>query len=595
MLDLINNVNNIAQLLRVNKENTVNSNDASNTANYYRSLLAKVESISTSVQKLDISSVLKDVFPTQSILTAVKPVLPTNKNLPLTPVVPVRNVTDLENPSSKVDERSTGLLDRLSNILNKFSGVKQQVAPEANTINIATPTSTPFESSYIKTESRFEEVQDNIAADVKGIHNLLKKVFGTTPKKGPGDTETVEGAAGVGGGLDGLIGAAAGYGLWRNYRDKIKNATDIGETKAGGEEVKPGETKIPKSGPTTEVPKSTTNLGKAITKTGSVLSKVEGAAGRLATPVAVAMEGYGAYTDIKEQSAEVDAAEKAKQISAEQAKIKKAEIVGETVSKTAVRTTGGLAAAGTGAAMGAGLGAMTGILAPVAVPVLATAGGIAGYYGGQKLVDEFDITKNVGEMGKQFAGSRADKETSEKAITESNATLAKKKEESNAKARALGFKDQEEQVNAIKSGQVKPGETKPTIKEVTKEPTLPSESVKKFEEVPTKTIKFEPAIEESLKEKATPVTDTTKNDAILTSIDTNTGKTNDSIQGLTAGIYKLAEAIARGGKVEPSSINFAPVVQPTVQPPGPVAADYVDSYQSPGDLIRQKAFKAYNS
>jgi hypothetical protein len=289
--------------------------------------------------------------------------------------------------------------------------------------------------------------------------------------------------------------------------------------------------------------------------------------------IAAGVEGYNAYTDIQEQSAKIDAQQKLGKISAEAANVKKREIVGGTVGKTAVRTAGGLAGAEAGALGGAAFGAAVGSVVPIVGNVAGgivggLVGGGLGYFAGQKVTDATGITENAGEIGKMLNSGKSGVSAEESKKIEAH--LKEMRAASDVRAQKLGFKDQQDQVNAIKSGLVKPGEHKP---EENKQVETPKES--------------------SVKEKIG--TTQNNNDTILKSIADNTNKTNASIQGLTAGIYKLAEAIAKsqGGKVSPTAFNFNPIM-PQAEQQGPSAAEYTASYTSPGQHIRQKAFNTFN-
>jgi len=579
-----------AQQLRGNGNDTTSA-----TAQLYTAVLEKLDNLSKNVTT---NNSLKEIFPTQSILTTVKPILPSVKNLPFTPAIPVRNIGDLEKNTTTgktEDKIPNTLLERVNNIFDKFKDVKQQAASQ--TLLPAATTANAEKPSYIEKKSHIEEDEDSIASDVKGIFNLLKKVFGEGGRLSSGAEQNA---------ASGFSTAAAGgplglatYFLLRKYGSKFKNATkgkttetaettepvseETGETNKArledhesrlktakqieGPVIEPTESKIPKAGELvrdTKIP---------ITEV-STLGKVGKVAGKAAVPLAIAAEGYGAYTDIKQQTAEVDAQQKAGRLTAEQAKIKKGEVVYGTGAKTIARTAGGLAGAEVGALTGAATGAAIGSVVPlIGTAIGGVAGGLIGggigYFAGQKVTDATGISKSAEELGKTVGGDTSGVTESERKQIDEH--LKEMRAKSDAKARALGFKDQEEQVKAIKSGLVKPNEHKPELKETKPE-----------------TIK-----EESVKEK-TGITGN-ESSSVLKVIADNTNKTNASIQGLTAGIYKLAEAIAKNQGVKGSApaISLSPnISQDTQQTPS--AVEYAAMYTSPGQQIRQKAFATYN-
>ena len=190
------------------------------------------------------------------------------------------------------------------------------------------------------------------------------------------------------------------------------------------------------------------------------------------------------------------------------------------------------------------------------------AGALLGAIGGGVI----DIGTKGYRAGKELFQSAAYKDKSMAAIAESNITLAKRKEESNAKAKALGFTSQEEQVKAIRDGIVKPNEPKSSI-------VQPSTST-----TPTIT-----------PEDRTPKIETKEGAAVdksedhLSKIAENSDAQTENIANLVVGFNTLASALGKlGVSLSDVTGNTTTIINGN-KSSGPVKTPTASDYARGGD------------
>jgi hypothetical protein len=164
----------------------------------------------------------------------------------------------------------------------------------------------------------------------------------------------------------------------------INNWSDVGGgglgflPDIGGKKGKGGASRAPKGA-----------AGK-VSGAGKVISGAAGVLSKIAIPLTLGAAGFEIYGNEKSVDAGTMTREEATKEN----------------TKAAVGTGTGIGAGFAGAKMGAMLGAMTGPAAPIAVPVLGLLGGIAGFFGGDKLGRA--ITESAFETGNSNLGGTMD-------------------------------------------------------------------------------------------------------------------------------------------------------------------------------------------
>ena len=567
-----------AQQLRGNGNNITSA-----TAQLYTAVLEKLDNLSKNVTT---NNSFKEIFPTQSILTTVKPILPSVKNLPFTPAIPVRNIGDLEKNTTTgktEDKISNTLLERINNIFDKFKDVKQQAASQ--TLLPSITTANAEKPSYIERKSRIEEDEDSIASDVKGIFNLLKKVFGEGGRISSGAEQNA---------ASGSLTAAAGgplglatYFLLRKFGNNIKSffkgkgaqtAETLGEEATLAEDASLASKGVSKALPAPREVKNLTPEGElnALKNTGKT------------TKVGQIIEAE--VTPITETT--------------------KTLATGTEVASGVTKATGAVSGL---AKVGSALGTTARVAGKVAAP-LAVAGmafeGYDLYKNPEKIQQNMEESTKRSFLGNVWSGISnpltniagaakgtydivAQAAANSKTIADTNQIQANIDE----KLHKMGFKDQADYNKFVKEhGGSKGVQEAGGIKKILEQEAANKASNKDVKTAENKTeakdTKPEAAKEDSVKEK---VNIKDESSSVLKVIADNTNKTNASIQGLTAGIYKLAEAIAKNQGVKGSApaISLSPnIAQDTQQTPS--AVEYAAMYTSPGQQIRQKAFATYN-
>ena len=166
-------------------------------------------------------------------------------------------------------------------------------------------------------------------------------------------------------------------------------------------------TKVTSGSTSTEAAQTAGEAVEASTKNIAKFAKYAEAAetisktARVLGPVALALSAGAEYLQGEAEFKKIDAMKKAGQISAEEARMQGADVVGGRSGKFVARTGFGLAG---GAVGGALLGAAVGSVVPViGTAIGGVAGGILGYMGGEKLADITGTTKLTEDIGKSIA------------------------------------------------------------------------------------------------------------------------------------------------------------------------------------------------
>ena len=181
--------------------------------------------------------------------------------------------------------------------------------------------------------------------------------------------------------------------------EKAAKAADVGksvesaasDTKAAAEAAK-------------AAAKATGKLSAAAEGVGGAISKWGGRAGIVGVGVSAAVEGvqgYNEYQDVKKE-------EKEGKITADQARTKKADVVGGRTAEFAARTGTAFAAGAAGAELGAALGLATGPAAVVVSPLLALGLGAAGAFYGDKAFKAAGLDKISKQLGMKVAEGISD-------------------------------------------------------------------------------------------------------------------------------------------------------------------------------------------
>ena len=150
--------------------------------------------------------------------------------------------------------------------------------------------------------------------------------------------------------------------------------------------------------------KATGKLSAAAEGVGGAISKWGGRAGIVGVGVSAAVEGvqgYNEYQDVKKE-------EKEGKITADQARTKKADVVGGRTAEFAARTGTAFAAGAAGAELGAALGLATGPAAVVVSPLLALGLGAAGAFYGDKAFKAAGLDKISKQLGMKVAEGISD-------------------------------------------------------------------------------------------------------------------------------------------------------------------------------------------
>jgi len=149
---------------------------------------------------------------------------------------------------------------------------------------------------------------------------------------------------------------------------------------------------------------ATGKLSAAAEGVGGAISKWGGRAGIVGVGVSAAVEGYQGYEEYQDVGKE----EKEGKITADEARIKKADVVGGRTAEFAARTGTAFAAGAAGAELGAALGLLTGPAAVVVSPLLALGLGAAGAFYGDKAFKAVGLDKISKQLGMKVAEGISD-------------------------------------------------------------------------------------------------------------------------------------------------------------------------------------------
>jgi hypothetical protein len=340
-------------------------------------------------------------------------------------------------PASEQNKTLLSALNKISDFFNDFKkvsntpstkiGINPQVAP-----NNIEPT-TSAEVSFIAKKSKIEQDEDEIDENVKNIYHLLLKHFSTEIKPTTVTNKPESGGSGLLSGLGSLLAGLFETGIGEWLRKRFSGSKE--EPKPGTEEPKPntGEPKpepepmpgtgtpkpepepmpgtgtpkpepepmpgtgTPKPEPGIEVPKQSTltKIFKALQKPAKAVRSFGKWAGPLLIAADAAEEGLETSSEFDTINTQVSEG----QYTAEEAKKKKAESLGQHAGRFISHTGSGLIGASVGGTVMGAAGAMatTAVAGPEAAPIGFIAGeaigSVGGYNMGVEASDKYGITK----------------------------------------------------------------------------------------------------------------------------------------------------------------------------------------------------------